>query len=160
MVVHVNGVQTGDYVTEMSASGTHFLVPAGVLADQALTTFQVAVPRVASGPVGSGPAGAGPWGTQPIATAVVPRRATVEILATGSPGVTFTVGWEDTCGGTREGKHGVAGGSGGQGRSELRSPAVVIVKLPPASGDYKGCYLAASAWARTRSALRLQIIDY
>jgi hypothetical protein len=160
IVVHVNGVQTGDYVTETSASGLHFLVPAGVLADQGLSTFQVAVPRVASGSLGPGPAGAGPWGTQLIATAVVPPLATVEILATGSPGVTFSVGWEDTCGGTRQGKHGVAGGTGGQGRSDLRSPAVVVVKLPPSTGDYSGCYLDASAWARTRSALRLQIIDY
>lgn len=159
-VVHVNGVQAGDYVTETSASGVHFLVPAGVLAGQGLSTFEVAVPRVASGPLGPGPAGAGPWGTQPIADAVVPPLATVEILATGSPGLTFSVGWEDTCGGTRVGKHGVAGGSGGQGRSELRSPAVVLVKLPAATGDYNGCYLTAGAWARTRSALRLQIIDY
>jgi hypothetical protein len=64
MVVHVNGVQTGDYVSETSASGIRFLVPAGVLADQGLTTFQVAVPSVANGRLGPGPAGAGPWGTQ------------------------------------------------------------------------------------------------
>lgn len=159
-VVHVNGVQSGDYVTETSASGVHFLVPADVLAGQGLSTFEVAVPTVASGPLGPGPAGAGPWGTQPIADAVVPPLAKVEILATGSPGLTFSVGWEDTCGGTREGKHGVAGGSGGQGRSELRSPAVVVVKLPTATGGYNGCYLTTGAWARTRSALRLQIIDY
>jgi hypothetical protein len=160
MVVHVNGVQTGDYVTETSASGLHFLVPAGVLADQGSSPFQMVVPRVANGPLGPGPAGAGPWGTQLIATAVVPPLATVEILATGSPGLTFSVGWEDTCGGTRQGKSGVAGGTGGQGRSDLRSPAVVVVKLPPSTGNYNGCYLDASAWARTRSALRLQIIDY
>jgi hypothetical protein len=74
--------------------------------------------------------------------------AKVEILATGSPGLTFSVGWEDTCGGTRDRKHGVAGGSGGQGRSELPSPAVVVVKLPAATGDYVGCYLTAGACAR------------
>jgi hypothetical protein len=60
IVLHVNGVQTGDYVTETSASGVHFLAPAGVLAGQGLSTFEVAVPRVASGPLGLGPAGAGP----------------------------------------------------------------------------------------------------
>jgi hypothetical protein len=116
MVIHVNGVQTGDYVGETSASGMHFLVSAGVLGGQGLSTFQVATPSVASGPLGPGPAGAGPWGTQPFATAVVPPRATVEILATGAPGLTFSVGWEDTCGGTRVGKHGVAGGTCPPGR--------------------------------------------
>jgi hypothetical protein len=135
-------------------------VPTGVLASQGASSFQLAEPTVADGPLGPGPASAGPWGTQPIATAAVPEAATVEILATGSPGLSFELGWEDTCGGTRQGKHGVAGGAGGQGRRQLRSPAVVVVKLPAATGDYDRCYVAAGAWARAPSALRLRIVDY
>jgi hypothetical protein len=158
--VHLNGVQTGDYVTETSASGIHFLVPPDVLAGQGSSTFHVAVPTVAHGPFGPGPSGAGPWGTQTIATAVVPRTATVEILATGSPGLTFTTGWEDTCGGNRQGNNAVVGGTGGQGRTVLQSPAVVLVKLPASTGNDNGCYLSATAWARPRSDLHLQIIDY
>lgn len=157
--VHLNSKQIGGYVTEVSAIGTQFLVPASTLADQGSSAFDVGSPTTANMTLGPGPSGTGPRGTQPIATAVVPRSARVELLATGAAGLQFNLGWEDTCGGSRIGKHGVAGGTGGQDRLALSSPAVVMLKLPKATG-LNQCYVATSAWPRPRSNLRLTIIDY
>jgi hypothetical protein len=157
--VHLNGKEIGDYVTEVSATGAHFLVPVSTLAGQGSTTFDIGAPTTANMTLGPGPAGPGPWGTEPTLTAVVPRSARVEILATRAAGVQFHLGWEDTCGGSRMGQHGVAGGTGGQGRLVLTSPAVVMLKLPKARG-LNQCYVAATAWARPRSSLRLTIVDY
>jgi hypothetical protein len=159
MVVHQDGVQTGDYVMETAASGLQFLVSTDVLVAQGASVFDVAAPTVADSKLGPGPEGPGPWGTLTFATSVVPRAAKVEILATGAASLRFHVGWEDTCGGTRFGAKGVAGGTDGQGRVELVSPAVVLVRLPVATG-INTCYLAATAWAPVRGSLHLRIIDY
>jgi hypothetical protein len=89
MVVHQDGVQTGDYVMETAASGLQFLVPTDVLIAQGASVFDVAAPTVADSKLGPGPEGPGPWGTLTFATSVVPRAAKVEILATGAASLRF-----------------------------------------------------------------------
>lgn len=88
------------------------------------------------------PSAAGKWWAVPPATAIFNRSSKVELLATGKPGVRFHLGWEETCGGIREGRHGVLGGSGGTGNLTLKTPALVLVQLPPPEGNLNGCYLA------------------
>lgn len=167
--VHLNGKATGDYVSEVSASGMSFLVPAAALASQGSQTFDVVATanRDQAGVVASATTSS----TGPInpsapyrwivasATAVVRRDAHVELLATGRPGQQFALQWTDTCGGQRIGAHGVAGGNGGSGELALRSPAVVELKLPPSTG-IDTCYVAAVATARTFNSFRVGILDY
>jgi hypothetical protein len=159
-VVHIDGVETGDYVNEMSASGVHFLVPTGLVAGQGSSAFQVADPPLSNAPDGPVDAGFGPRFYGPTASADFSTSAKVEILATGSPGVKFALGWQETCGGTHVGKRAVVGGTGGQGQANLETPAVVLVKLPAPSGDVHTCYLATTGFSRTRTNLHLQIVDY
>jgi hypothetical protein len=100
-------------------------------------------------------------------TAVFRRSDKVELLATGRAGTRFNLFWEETCGGYRFGKHGVAGGSGGEADLTLRTPALVLVKLPSPYGTYDGCYLAATVsmhmrgWAAAKAASpTVRIVHY
>jgi hypothetical protein len=151
-VVHLNGQATGNYVSEVSASGTTFLLPAADVAQQESHTFDVvdaANTNPASGTF-KGPSAAGSLYTTGVAeaTAVVPRDARVELLATRTPGLRFLLQWTDTC-----------GGNGGNGHLVLQSPAVVNLTLPPSTG-IKTCYVAAAAVTRQFSTLHLGILDH
>jgi len=162
--IHLNGKRAhGDYVFEADASGARFLVPAPPVAGQGSQAFDVAAPNevTVGEPTNTVTTAAPPYRfAVASATAIVPHRAHVEVLATGEPGRRFALSWEETCGWTQEGKAAV-GGSGGQGMEILRSPAVTLVKLPRINDGVGSCYLAATAstTAVTRR-LRLAIIDY
>jgi len=96
-VVHLNQQTTGNYVNEVSASGTNFLLPAGDVAQQGSSTFDV-VDAANTNPANGtfrGPSAAGSVYTTGVAeaTAVVPRDAHVELLATGTPGLRFLIQW-------------------------------------------------------------------
>lgn len=97
------------------------------------------------------PSAAGKWWGTGSQTATFPQTAKVELLASGTAGVRFHLQWTETCGGTSIGKRGVEGGSGGEGSLTLSTPALVLVKLPAASGTYDSCYLATVASMHTRS---------
>ena len=162
--VHVNGKRVqGDYVLETDASGLRFLVPASVVAGQGNQAFQVAAPTTATVGEASGTitTAAPPYrAIDASATGVVPQSAHVELLATGEPGRRFALSWEDTCGGALTG-NGSARYVGAQGLEMLRSPAVTLVKLPPAHGGVSSCYLAATATTTSYTRrLHLAIIDY
>jgi hypothetical protein len=128
------------------------------------------VPTSTFGVVSSRPAvpsSAGKWQYMPSATAVFPRTSKVEILATGTPGVRFNLGWQVGCGGTPVGKRGVVGGSGRRGDLTLKAPALVLLKLPPPEGSLTGCYLATMVALHEKSynaakaiAPQVQIIHY
>ena len=94
-VIHLNGRRTqGNYVFEMAASGARFLVPAPVLAGQGSQAFEVSAPaRVTVGePDNTSITAPAPYRvTVASATAVVPRSAHVEVLATGEPGRRFSL---------------------------------------------------------------------
>jgi hypothetical protein len=162
--IHLDGKRAqGDYVFETDASGLRFLLPATVLAGQGSQAFDVAAPgRVTVGEPPKeivGPGGPYQAGVA-SATAVVPRAAHVEVLATGDPGRRFALSWEETCGWTQEGKAAV-GGTGGQGMEVLRSPAVTMVKLPRINTGVPSCYVAANASTTSfTTRMRLAIIDY
>jgi hypothetical protein len=150
--VHINGQTTGDYVSEVSASGTTFLLPAADVAQQRSHTFHVvdaANTQPASGTF-IGPRAAGSRYATGVAqaTAVVARDAAVELVATGTPGLRFLLQWTDTC-----------GENGGSGHLVLRTPAVVNLMLPRSTG-IKTCYVAATAEARQLSTLHLGILDH
>jgi hypothetical protein len=113
------------------------------------------------------PSAKGRWFITSSTTAQFRRSARVELLATGDRGVRFNLFWEETCGGTRVGRHGVAGGSGGEADLTLHSPALVAVKLPARYGSYDRCYLAATVsmhtqgWKAAKSASpAIKIIHY
>ena len=113
------------------------------------------------------PSATGRWFITSSATAQFSRSARVQLLATGDPGVRFNLFWEETCGGTRVGRHGVAGGSGGEADLTLHTPALVLVKLPSRFGTYDKCYLAATVSMHTKgwmvakaSAPVIKIIHY
>ena len=88
------------------------------------------------------PSSVGKWWVMPSVAATFDRTAKVELLATGEPGVRFHLQWQESCGGNREGRRGVIGGSGGAGSLTLDTPALVLVKLPAPEGALSGCYLA------------------
>jgi hypothetical protein len=163
-VIHLNGKRAqGNYVFETGASGARFLVPAPVLAGQGSQAFEVSAPARATVGEPNNTSITAPAPYRAIvawATAVVPRSAHVEVLATGAPGRRFSLSWEETCGWTRDGKAAV-GGTGGQGIETLRSPAVMLVNFPPIHGGVSSCYLAATASTTTFTRrMRLTIIDY
>lgn len=83
------------------------------------------------------------WAMSSVAT-TFSDRSTVELLATGRPDVRFELFWEEACGGNGAGKRAVVGGTGGEAQLTLITPALVLVKLPLATGTYHGCYLAAT----------------
>lgn len=97
------------------------------------------------------PSLAGKWWGVGNQTATFARTARVELLASGKAGVRFHLQWTETCGGTRVGKRGVDGGSGGHGNLTLSTPALVLVKLPGPVGTYDQCYLAATVAMHTRT---------
>lgn len=161
-IVHVDGKRAqGDYVSETAASGARFLVPTSTLAAQGSRTFEIAVSSAPTagrpGHVTTADTRAYRWGVA-SATAVVPHSAHVEVLATGDAGHRFKLSWEGTCGLTRDG--GASGGAG-QGIEILRTPAVMLVKLPRVNAGGPSCYLAtAAATTSFTRHLRLTIIDY
>ncbi len=150
--VHFNGAATGSYVSETSASGTTFLLPAADVARQGSQTFEVVDAANGSAPSGVliGPGSIGSRYTAIVASAttVVPHDAHVEILATGTSGLRFLLKWTDTC-----------GRNGGDEWLVLRSPAVVNLRLPRSTGN-RTCYVAAMAGTHTFAALHLDILDH
>lgn len=90
------------------------------------------------------PSASGRWFMTSSATGSFRRTARVELLATGHRGERFNLFWQESCGGTRVGKHEVLGGSGGSADLTLRVPALVLVRLPSKSGTYDMCHLAAT----------------
>jgi hypothetical protein len=90
------------------------------------------------------PSASGHWYMTSVATGFFRRTQKVELLATGRHGERFNLYWQESCGGTREGKHGVLGGSGGEADLTLHVPALILVKLPSRYGTYSMCYLAAT----------------
>jgi hypothetical protein len=149
--VHLNGQATGNYVSEISASGSTFLLPAADVAQQGSHTFEV-VDAANTNPANGSPIGPSsavsryPTGVAE-ATTVVPRDAHIELLATGAPGLQFLLQWTDTC-----------GRNGGNGQLMLRSPAVVNLTLPHSTA-INTCYIAATGFARQMSTLHLAILD-
>jgi hypothetical protein len=144
-------------------------VPAADLASQGSKTFDVVATAnrdqagvvtsaTTSATVRTNPSAPYRW-IVASATAVVPRDAHVELLATGRLSQQFALQWTDTCGGQRVGRHGVAGGNGGSGELALRSPAVVKLKLPPSTG-IDTCYVAEVATPRKFISFRVGILDY
>ena len=135
-------------------------------------TGDVSMPLLGSAGLASGqwpqvPSSAGKWWAVSSPAATFTRTETVDLLATGTPGVRFHLGWEETCGGKRMGKHGVVGGSGGEGNLTLKAPALVLIRLPPPEGNLEGCYLATTIFLHTKTfhdakaaAPRVQIIHY
>ena len=150
--VHLNGQATGNYVSEISASGTAFLLPASDVALQGSHTFDVvdaANANPADGTLdGHGPTLALYTTGVAAADAVVPLDAHVELLATGTPGLRFLLQWTDTC-----------GANGGSGQRMLHSPAVVNLTLPRSTGT-EACYVASTAATRAFTALHLAILDH
>ncbi|MGZ6616383.1 MAG: hypothetical protein ACXVFQ_18370 [Solirubrobacteraceae bacterium] len=150
--VHFNGQANGSYVSETSAAGTTFLLPAADVARQGSQTFQVVNAANGNAPnsalIGPGSIGSLYTAIVASATTVVPHDAHVELLATGTPGLRFLLQWTDTCG-----RH------GGDGWLVLHSPAVVNLKLPRSTGN-KTCYLATTAETHTFTALHLDILDH
>jgi len=150
--VHFNGHASGSYVSETSASGTTFLLPAADVAQQGSQTFEVLDAANGNAPSRGpiGPSSLGSFYTAIVAsaTAVVPHDAHVELVATGTPGGRFAVQWTDTC-----------GANGGDGSLVLRSPAVVNLSLPHSTGN-KTCYVAAMAATHTFITLHLGILDH
>ena len=150
--VHFNGQATGNYVSETSASGTSFLLPVADAAQQGSSTFDVveAANTTPGTDTSTGSSSAVSLYTTGVAeaTAVVPRDAHVELLATGTPGSRFLLQWTDTC-----------GGNGGSGQLVLHSPAVVNLTLPSSPG-IKTCYVATTAATRAFSTLHLAILDH
>ena len=150
--VHLNGRATGNYVSEVSASGTAFLLPAADVAQQSSQTFDVVDAANANPATGTtlGPGAAGAVYMTGVAeaTTVVPRDARVELVATGTPGLRFLLQWTDTC-----------GGNGGSGQLVLSSPSVVNLTLPRSTGG-KTCYVATTAETRVLSKLHLAILDH
>ncbi len=150
--VHFNGQATGSDVSETSASGTTFLLPAADVAQQGSHTFEVVDAANGNAPsrvlIGTSSVGSFYTAIVASATTVVPHDAHVELLATGTPGVRFLLKWTDTC-----------GGNGGDGWLVLRSPAVVNLTLPRSTGN-KTCYVAAMAVTHTFAALHLGILDH
>lgn len=96
------------------------------------------------------PSASGRWFMTSSASSSFRRTAKVELLATGHRGERFNLFWQESCGGTRVGRHGVLGGSGGSADLTLRVPALVLVKLPSKYGTYDRCYLAATVSMHTR----------
>lgn len=96
------------------------------------------------------PSASGRWFMTSSTSGSFRRTAKVELLATGHPGERFNLFWQESCGGTRVGKHEVLGGSGGEADLTLRVPALVLVKLPSKDGTYDMCYLAATVSMHTR----------
>jgi hypothetical protein len=162
--VHLDGKRApGTYVLETDGSGAQFLVPAAVVASQGSQAFDVSAPTsvTVAEPANTATLASPPYRSiVSFANATVPHATRVEILATGEPGRRFELSWTETCGWTQEGK-GAAGGTGGEGTQILRSPAVMLVRLPRIGGGVPSCYLAATAATTTFTrGLRLMIIDY
>lgn len=133
-----------------------YRVLAGLVSLPVLGTGQSATPFEQFGSGGSKlspdvPSPSGQWFMTSSSTALFPRTQRVQIMATGAPGERFNLFWEETCGGTRVGTRGVVGGSGGEADLTLRTPALVLVKLPSRYGTYNMCYLATTVSMHTRN---------
>jgi hypothetical protein len=114
------------------------------------------------------PSSSGKWWFLNSVWTTFRRTQKVQLLASGgAPGVRFNLFWEESCGGERIGKRGVAGGTGGSGDVTLHTPALVLIKLPARYGTYDRCYLNATVsmhmkrWPAAKAAApTIKIIRY
>lgn len=171
--MHLDGHVTGDYVQEISATGTDFLVPTGVLAAQGTANFDISSPP----PTNSNAIVVGPrftyttqaqaqrwtrtWFTGPSITGVTPERARVELLVTGDPGRRIYLSFEESCGffhfgPTRESESAM---KGAHGQRILRTPAIMMVPMLTSKPE-NSCYVAGLVVTRGRNDLHISLIDY
>lgn len=145
---------SSEVLTPKNDSG--YRVLAGAVPGPLLGTGRSATPLEQSGsnrPAVSPdvPSALGQWFMTSSTTGLFRRSEKVELLATGHRGERFNLYWQESCGGTRFGKHGVLGGSGGEAVLTLQAPALVLVRLPSRSGSYNMCYLAATVSMHMRN---------
>lgn len=161
MVVHLDGKVTGDYVREVSATGSGFLVPTWAMAGQGMQTFDIAAPPPGkSAIVQSAPAiPAAQWNRQrwfigPVVTGMT-HGTHVELLVTGEPGRELYLGFEESCRAAGQS----ADTQGASGWRKMRSPAVMIVPTLQ-SGSNTSCYVAGTVTSRGSNSVHISLIDY
>jgi hypothetical protein len=172
-LVHLDGQVTGDYVRETSATGAGFLVPTGVLAAQAATSFAVASPppdnsntielgpKVSFATEAQRQRAAKPWFMGPSISGTTPERADVELLVTGDPGRRIYLSFEESCGFFQvpDGYKSVSAMKGAHGQRLLRTPAVMIVPTLTSKPE-NSCYVSGVVVTRGRNDLHISLIVY
>jgi len=171
--VHPDGRATGDYVRETSATRVGFLVPAGGLAAQGATSFDISRPP----PTNSNAIVVGPkftltsrvqvqhwektWFMGPSITGTTPERAHVELLVTGDPDHRIYLSFEESRGFIHVGPtaNGESAVKGAHGQRIVRTPAVMIVPTLTTRPE-NSCDVSGMVVSRGRPNLHISLIDY
>jgi hypothetical protein len=145
-----------DRLVHRSVQGVSFLAP--VQLDPG--TIDFIHPKSVNVPASFAPRATSP-GIDASSAHVIDRPDHVEVLATGPVGMPVDIVWEETCGFHRDGNGPAeSGGSGGEGQTRARLPAILAVKLPQWSTGEDSCYVSSMLVTNNlQSGLSVELIN-